>query len=483
MPATARLACAAAALFAVTASAGAADKFENLLKYLPSMVNAVVIADVQSLYGSPLGTRGKWATTAGLGFPAGIQQVVLAGQLDLDSLHDTGHEHGVAYLKVKLTMEDLAAREQGAVDTIGGLPAVLSPRNAYFVDFRPWTVGMITPANRQDATQWVKFARDNPRPSLSPFLSASVVNTDFKTQFVLALDLADCIHSQVCRARLADMKSIAEKKADLDALAKLIGGVQGLRLEVKVANDIQGELRAEFDQDVGPFAGLALPLFQEVLARRGAALDEVADWTAAASGKAMVFRGPLSEKAFRRVAALLQSPAPSVGTGEEPAALAAELRLVASQHYFKTVTTYLDDLQKPTSHAKKSYENYALWYETFAQKISQLPPYNVDDELLKYGYGVAERLRAIAASLRGEVVDVNNLEKKIGYGVSLGTAPGWGWRPQPFVFINTNMGQIRAQQQEAIEKGEGTRQEIWKTIEAQTAGVRSRMGQKYNTPF
>jgi hypothetical protein len=188
-------------------------------------------------------------------------------------------------------------------------------------------------------------------------------------------------------------------------------------------------------------------------------------------------------KAFRRVAAILQPPAPSVGTGEESAALAAELRLLASLHYFKMVTTYLDDLQRPTSQAKKSYENYALWYETFAEKISKLTPYNVDDELLKYGYGVAERLRAIGSSLRGEVVDITNLEKKIGYGVSLGTQPGWGWRPQPFVFINTNLGEIRAQQQEAIEKGEGTRQEIWKTIEAKTADVRSRMGQKYNTPF
>ena len=483
MSVTTRLTGTIAALFALTTPAGAADKFDNLLKNLPSTVNAVVIADVGLLYGSPLGTREKWATTAGLGFPAGIQQVALAANLDLDSLHVIGHEFGVAYLKVKLTMEDLAVREQGAVDTIGGLPAVLSPRNAYFVEFRPWTVGMIAPANRQDATQWVKFARDNPRPALSPFLTASVVNTDFKTQFVLALDLADCIHSQVCRARLADMKSIADNKGDVDALAKLIGGVQGLRLEVKVANDIQGELRVEFDQEVRPFEGMAKPLFQEVLARRGAAVDEVADWTASAAGKAMIFRGPLSEKAFRRIAALLQPPAPSVGTGEEPAALAAELRLVASQHYFRMVTTFLDDLQRPTSRARRSFEDYALWYETFAQKISRLPPYNVDDELLKYGYGVSERLQAIAASLRGDVVDVKNLEKKIGYGVSLGTQPGWGWRPQPFVFINTNMGQIRAQQQEAIDKGEGTRQEIWKTIEAQTADMRSRMGQKYNTPF
>lgn len=483
MSSAVRLTCVAAAALALTGPARAADKFDNLLKNLPTGVNAVVVTDVGLLYGSPIGTREKWATSAGLGFPAGIQQVALAGKLDFDSLHAIGHEYGVAYLKVRLTMDDLAAREQGAVDTIGGLPAVLSPRNAYFVEFRAWTFGLIAPANRQDATQWVKFARDNPRPALSPYLSANMANTDSKTQFVLAFDLADCIHSQVCRTRLSEMKSVADKKADLDALAKLISGVHGLRLEVKVANDIQGELRLDFDQEVGPFAEVALPLFQEVLARRGASLDEVAHWTAAAAGKVMVLRGPLSAKAFRRIAAILQPPAPSVGTGEESTALAAELKLLASQHYTKMVTTYLDDLQKPTSQAKKSYESYAHWYETFAQKISGLPPYNVDDELLKYGYGVGERLRAISASLRGEVVDVNNLEKKIGYGVSLGSAPGWGWRPQPFVYIQTNQAQIRAQQQEAIEKGEGTRQEIWKTIEAQTADVRSRMGEKYKVAF
>jgi hypothetical protein len=483
MSVTARLTCAAAALFALNGPARAVDKFDNLLRNLPAAVNSVVIADVGLLYGSPLGTREKWAATSALGFPAGIQQVALAAKLDFDTLHVIGHEYGVAYLKVRLTMEDLAAREQGAVDTIGGLPAVLSPRNAYFIDFRPWTVGYMAPANRQDASQWVRFARDNPRPVLSPFLSQSMANTDRNTQFVMAFDLADCVNSQICRTRLAQMKSVAEKKPDVEALAQLIASVQGLRLEVKVANDIQGELRVEFEQEVGPFAAVALPLFQEVLARRGAALDEVANWTASANGKAVVFRGKLSEKAFRRVAAILQPPNPNVGTGEDSAALVAELRLRASQHYMRMVTNYLDDLKRPTSQARRSYENYALWYETFAQKIGQLPPYNVDEELPKYGYGVSERLQAIAASLRGEIVDVNNLEKKISYGVSLGTAPGWGWWPQPFVFINTNQAQIRAQQQEAIDKGESTRQEIWKTIEAKTTDIRSRMGQKFQTAF
>src|SRR5207244_11180511 len=108
------------------------------------------------------------------------------------------------------------------------------------------------------------------------------------------------------------------------------------------------ELRMVFGEEVGPRGPLARPRLQDALARRGASVDEVADWRAVAAGNMLVFRGALSEKGFRRVAAILQPPAPSVGTGEESPQLAAQLKLLASQHYFKTVTTYLDDLKKPT---------------------------------------------------------------------------------------------------------------------------------------
>jgi hypothetical protein len=473
-----RLLCAA---LLVTGSAGparAVDKFADLLVCLPASLNAVVVCDVQSVYGSPLAVKDKWAATANIGFPAGIQQVVLGAHLDPATLHVTGEEFGVAYLKVRLTMDELAAREMGARDTLAGAEAVLSPRNAYFVSLRPWTVGMIAPANRQDACQWVKFTRNNPRPALSPFLAASVVNTDPKTQFVIAIDLADAVDPQKARARLAESRAATAAGANLEALAKFLAGVQGLRLDVSIGDDIRGELRVEFDREVGPFAALAKPLFEDVLAHRGAAVDEVADWMAEAAGKAVVFRGPLSEKAFRRVATILQPPSPTVGSGEETQQLAAELKQLASQYYFKMVTTSLEDLKKPTRQAKKSYENYALWYETYAKKIDELTPYNVDEDLLKYGHGVAERLRAIAASLRGDVVDVQALEKKISYGVSAGA-----WWGAPYLFVQTNQAQVQAAQREAIDRGEQARQEIWKTIEAATADVRSRMSQKFKTVF
>ena len=464
----------AVALF-LAAPARAADKFNDLLKDLPPSVNAVIICDVQSIYGSPLATKGKWAASSAAGFPAGIQQVVLGTKIDPHSLRPTATEYGVAYLKVRLTMDDLTVREMGARDTIVNAPAVLSPRNAYFIELRPWTIGMVAPANRQEAAQFVRFVRNSPGVKLSPFLTAALVNVDAKTQFVLAHDLADAIHPEQVRAKIAKSKALAGKQVNIDALTKLLTSLQGLRLEVRIADDIRGELRVMFDQDVTPFAALAGPIFHDVLAERGAAVDEVADWTAEAAGNTVVFRGPLTEKSFRRIATLIQPPPPAVGTGEEPQ-LAADLKRHASLHFVTMVTTYLADLHKPTRQAKKSYENYALWYETFAQKVGQLPQYNVDEDVLKYGYGVSERLRAIAGSLRGDVVDVNALEKKISFGVSAGAYFG-----APSLWVQTNQGQIRQMQQDVIDRSEQTRQEILKTIDAETAAIQAKMAQKYPT--
>src|SRR5205807_6799289 len=104
------------------------------------------VIDVQAIYNSPLAQKEKWATERPLPFPPTINTAALAARIDPGSLSGGRWEVGVARLKVKLTMDQLAAREKGAVETVAGAPAVLSPRNVYFVELRPWIVGMIYPA-------------------------------------------------------------------------------------------------------------------------------------------------------------------------------------------------------------------------------------------------------------------------------------------------------------------------------------------------
>jgi hypothetical protein len=467
----------------VAAGSARADKFADLLRSIPSTVNAVVLCDVGEIHGSPLGVKSKWAAASPIGFPAGVQLVVIGTQLEPGTLRPTDFQFGIARVPVRITMDELAVRERGARDSLPFAEAVLSPRNAYFMELRPWTIGMVAPANRQEAVQWVRFTRESARTAFSPFLTAAVGNTDRDTQYVLAWDLADALSPRQVRSTLATSPAVANQHVNLDAMATVISGLQGLRLEVRIGDDIKAEIRAEFDRDVGPIAGVALPLLQDALAQQGAAIDELADWTAEAAGKTAIFRGTLSETSFRLVTHILHLPAPNVGSDPESAKLAADLKLLASRQYLTTVTNYLRDLQRPSRRARRSIENYAYWHETFAQRIGQMPTYHVDEELLKFGYGVAERLHAIADSLRGIVVDVNALEKKIAHGVSIGAAPTWGWRSAPFVFIDTNQAQIQAQQREAMIRSQQARDQIWTSIEADTAAVRSRMVQRFGSGF
>ena len=65
-------------------------------------------------------------------------------------------------------MEQIAVREKGALETIAGVKAVLSPRNVYFVEIRPWIIGMVCPADRQEVAQVGEEPAQCSRRSRSP---------------------------------------------------------------------------------------------------------------------------------------------------------------------------------------------------------------------------------------------------------------------------------------------------------------------------
>src|SRR5262245_47129669 len=178
-------------LFAVTAAvvlsapAHADARFRGMFRWIPNDVNLFVVADLNAIYRSPLATREKWSSTAPLAsFSPVIQFLVLGARTDPGSLEDQT-EYGIAYLNTNLTMDELAQREGGARETIADLPAVLSPRNAFFVAVAPFSVGMISPALRQDATKWVRFGQANAQPTFAAPIQAAISSIVPATQFML----------------------------------------------------------------------------------------------------------------------------------------------------------------------------------------------------------------------------------------------------------------------------------------------------------
>jgi hypothetical protein len=476
----------ASAIFVSPAAAD--DRFDPMYRWIPPHVNLFVAADVKSIYTSPLATREKWATAAPLaGFSPVIQFLLLGSQVDPSTLQDHA-EHGVAYLNVNLSMDELAKREGGARDTIADAEAVLSPRNCYFIAVAPFSVGMVYPAIRQDATKWVRFGQQNSQPKFSPSITAGIAAIAPATQFMLVLDLTDAVRLEDVQPRVARSKALQGHNPD--QAAKVLASIQFLRLELSVKDAISATLTVQFGADTAPIAPVAKSLLQEVLRRHGASLDDVADWTADAKGTSIVFRGTLREAGFRQIVSLLVPPPPQLEQGqvESNNPLAGEIRLQAAQRYFQLIQKTLDGLKKPPSKAQREYDAYALWYQKGADAVSQLPTANVDPDLLKYGKLAADTLNALAASARGESVEVTKAADGFRFGImNVGGYGRWGGgfgrRGGGGIYLDTNLADVEQAKQKAYEQGTQTRNEIWSNLMSETDRVRRAMYDKYKVPF
>ena len=305
------------ALLAVAGFARADDKFIDLTPLLPPDANAATVIDVQAIYNSPLAQKEKWATQRPLPFPPTIYTAALASRIDPGSLSGGKWEVGVANPKGKLTMEQLAVREKGALETIAGAQAVLSPRNLYFVEIRPWVIGMSYPADRQEVAKWVKSLRNVPGGvvRLDPFLKASVTSGDRQTQFIMAIDLADAVDPARVLDGMIKNRQFTGNLNNPNAAAKVLGTVQGVKLTLMVTDTINGELRFEFGAPATPLMPWAKPLLTDFLAGRGASVEALENWTAEADGNAIVMRGRMREQGFRRILSLVAPPAPPADVG------------------------------------------------------------------------------------------------------------------------------------------------------------------------
>jgi hypothetical protein len=466
------------AILLAAAPAAAQDKFIGLTPLLPPQANAATVIDVTAIYNSPLAQKEKWATEHPLAFPATILTAALASRIDPGSLSGGKWQVAVGNPVGRLTMEQLALREKGALETIAGTQAVLSPRNVYFVEIRPWLIGLMYPADRQDLAKWVRDVRNVPGGvvRLDPFLRASVTSGDRLTQFITAIDLADAVNPAAAEKELAAAPG-APSGGNAAAAAKVMASAQGVKLTMMVTDAIRGELRFEFGEPAAPLLPWTKPLLTEFLTSQGASMESLEQWTAEADGNAIVLRGDLQERGFRRILSLVAPPAPPASLSDSQ--LAGEIKALATQQYFRTIQSFLDDLRKPSDRIQHDFTKFATWYDSYAQKIEQLPTYAVDEDVAKYGKTTAYRLRAMAGSLRGDLLDVNKLEQSITVTPYVYASSGWGRRLQPGVWLQSNQAEVQAQQQETIQRGAGARQDLWSRIDHDTDVIAQALAQRY----
>jgi hypothetical protein len=101
----------------------------------------------------------------------------------------------------------------------------------------------------------------------------------------------------------------------------------------------------------------------------------------------------------------------------------------------------------------------------------------------------AKRLRAIGASLRGVPIDLKALEsQQYAYSTpQIAMMPGgwWGWSPTLMLptQVNTNIPKIQEQMSQVIAEDQKRRNDAWSQITRLMADARTKLADKYKTPF
>jgi len=485
----------------LASTCGAQDDLTILLRRVPETADALLIVRLQALLDSPRGQQENWSEKYQLGYlngavriPPVVKSMLMATDIQTNE-SAMATVYGVALLKSKkrLSMELLAANEGGEVVTVANRPVVLTSRNSFIVELAPGFVGAVTPPNRKELARWMRFAMTDHDPVISSYLRDAVVAAR-GAQIQMAVDLRDIVDPKAVRLWLKSSKVMEGYPSSYGPLYELIKGLRGLRFSARVNDKTTGEVSLDFSNSVEDRANAVKELFLESLNEMGAAIDEFRDSKVRteADGKTVVLKAELTDATLREILSLIQMPSiPATPEDDQPSPTYSpggkvKVDLATTERYYNAVQQLLEDLRKKLKKAD-DYNKTALWHETYAKKIAQLPRQGADEEMLQYGATVSSQLLALANSLRGVPLKVDLLQGEKYYYTPPTVYLSFGRRPAPFIpaptYTDTNIPEITAQQREAVSQGESDRQQIWKTLDEAKYRVRQRMSEKFKTDF
>ncbi|MFV1965681.1 MAG: hypothetical protein ACC628_09685 [Pirellulaceae bacterium] len=413
-------------------------QFESLTQRVPNSANTIVLFDEAKVFESPAAVAGNWkeeydkACAAGLAvLPPETNQFVLASQLDFEFMQSIW-DVALLSLTRDASLPSAAQRLGGRLDNVGGLPGIALPNDTYIVEFAKRTVGSMSPGNRQNVGRWIRETQSQSTGNLSPYLREALgFANQVGTPVVMAMDLQDVVTPGPIRERLNSMRALEHhENVDLDALTQLLVSLRGVTLGITIGEKPFGKIKVDFGQDASIMSGFAKPLLLEILANRGATVDDFDAWTAKVVGNQISIEGFLSESGLRRITSLMDVPLSfahahahaqkqQVDEGQQQQAATAQ----ASKVYFDNVVSLFDDLAGKKGTAKHI-NQYGVWFERYAEKVDRLPLLNVDSELLDYGQYIATQFRNASAAIKG--IGMRGRVRQVNEVANLSTAqPGY----------------------------------------------------------
>lgn len=382
---------------------------------LPANANAIMRVEVAKLLASPMAKEQGWQAKLMKGYadrplavPPTAQRVTVVAGMNAVGMR-TIWQAAVIELTSPVRLDPMLKAQGGYLDQIGGKQAAWTPRDVFYVQFGPNTLGVLQPGQRQFLTRWVA-----PEPSgtaeLSPYLKGAW-DASSSADVLFAIDLDDMVGATAIRYAdsMGKFPSLDKLQDDDARLFAGLASAKGVRLSVKVDSSITGELVADFDQEVGGLKDNATAFVRDVLNNADISDLGLEKWQFTADGKRIAGKGELDADSLSRLIAIL-APAHaedavtiSAGTisssdkqsGEstksgDPKQDAAQ----ASQKYFRAVASTLDSISKSSSPTQ-----VGSAFINKARRIEQLPILNVDPALVDWGNLVAESFNRAAQEL------------------------------------------------------------------------------------
>lgn len=469
--------------FAAVAPLFAADE---LTQRIPAGANALMVIDVTALESSPLAQTQGWAKKHETAFverpmmlPPEATRIVIGSQLNFAGEMNVEWQVAAMNLVEPLSLRSIARAEGGYLDKIGTADCVWVPSDAYFVSLDAKQLGVVFPANRQLVSRWTQ---NNAGVMSSGYLLVAGKQVDRTNQIVMAVDLKDVPQPHRLRERLQASPALKSLSSKLEAIEKLILGVQGVTLRISVGQSAKGTLKVDFSDSPSVLGTQAKPLLLEVLDNVGAKLPGLDQWTAKTEAKSIVLEGTFSTDALRRVFSVLELPSTKFSTlkGEIPdtpsesSVPSSTAKAAASKAYFQGVSVLIEDLRKTLGDTR---DNHAVWMERYGRKVDALPVLNVDDDLLAWGARVGETFRVMALAERSGGIKAG-VRKSSVYG-------NYQYNYDSYGYTNFRSNQSVKAQIDTEEKAQAkaVRFNNWKEIEDATAAIRKEMTKRYQVEF
>jgi hypothetical protein len=453
---------------------------------VPGSCNAVAVVQMRRLVNSPLGKHDKWFDEARRAYAEGllsgppwVKEIIQATTVG-SATPSEPLTYSIYVTDQRSIIDEVAKHELAPLEKIAGHGAVVSPRNVCFIQLAPGMVGAVQPANREAASSWMRaFDEKQLAPVAHGILDA--LRTNESSQVELVVDLKGVLKPRFILNWIVGTPKLRATD-DVEGLAKVLSSLRMARLSVQVSNAIVARLRLDFDAPIGKHANGLEKALAQWLDDAGARPHALAAAKTTISDKSLTFEVPLDEVGLRRLLSVVQSPHISAQEvrGEE----IRKPNAVASAAYYGKVCDLLNALLYKNRDATE-YERTALWHEQFARRIAALSTTAVDPALVRWGRDVSKELLALAGSLRGELVRLDDLERSIrsdetvNYRV-LAYSPISGPSYVPtWVSTNDNLEQVRSQQESQVEKSAGQRDEIWHMLYQGTADIAQKMESTY----